>query len=242
MLSNLIEAGSKVELQAVERTKENGEPVKKTYQSQVYEILSDDRLEILMPMEQTKLILLPVDGEYDIVFYASNVPYQCFGRIIDRYKSNNVYLLLVELTSNLRKFQRRDYYRYSCALEMCARPLEEEEIKAVEEKGNYYLSPELPLKRSIIVDISGGGLRFMSSQKYEPERLIYCKYNLLIHGENKEYEIIGKILSANELENRPGTFEHRVQYVDMDVESREEIIKYIFEEERRQLKKERGEA
>ena len=66
----------------------------------------------------------------------------------------------MELTSNLRKYQRREYYRFSCALEMNSRKLEPEEVKAVD-RNQLYLVPGLPAKRSVIVDISGGGLRFV---------------------------------------------------------------------------------
>ena len=52
--------------------------------------------------------------------------------------------------------------------------------------------------------------------------------------------MIGKVLSVRELENRPGSWEHRVQYYDMDSNTREEIIKYIFEEERKSRRKERS--
>ena len=242
MLSKFITPGCKIELQAVNRVnEEDKQSTKKVYTSKVYDIISEDRMEIAMPMEQTNLILLPVDGEYDLVFYGNNNNlYQCFARIIDRYKSNNSYILVVEMTSNLRKFQRREYYRFSCALEMCARPLVEEEVKAVEQKEAYFLTPGLPLKRSVIVDISGGGLRFMSDQQYEPESLIYCNYHLVSEKENTECEIVGKILSAKEIENKKGTYEHRVQYVNMGAGEREKIIKYIFEEERKNLRREKG--
>lgn len=240
MLSKFIKVGDKIELQAVDKmNEESAEEKKKLYNSMVHDILSEDTLEITMPMEKTKLILLPVDSEYDLVFYGDSGLYQCFARIIDRYKSNNVYILVVELTSNLRKFQRREFYRFSCALEMCARNLQEEEVQALESRLPYALTPGLPLKQSVIVDISGGGLRFISTQKYEPDNLLYISYHLLKNGERKKYEVIGKVLSVRKLENRPGTWEHRVQYYDMDTATREEIIKYIFEEERKSRKKER---
>lgn len=234
MLSKFVEEGNKIELQNVEKDGEKqGEEKRRTYFSSVHEILSEDTLEITMPMENTKLILLPVDSEYNMIFYGESGLYQCFARIIDRYKSNNVYILVVELTSNLRKYQRREYYRFSCALEMAARNLEETEMQAIEQNIPYSLTPGLPLKQSVIVDISGGGLRFISSQSYEPGSLIYCSYHLLKGSERKKYEVIGKVLSVKELEKREGNFEHRVQYYDMDTETREEIIKYIFEEERK---------
>ena len=202
------------------------ESTAKVYQSRVLQILSEDTLEISMPMEQTRLILLPVDSEYDMIFFEENSLYQCFARIIDRYKSNNVYVLVMELTSNLRKYQRREYYRFSCALDVYKRQ-------------PYELQPGLPLKHSVIVDISGGGLRFVSTQRYEPGSLILCSYHLVKDGEQKKYEVVGKVLAVRELEKRKGTFEHRVQYYNLDVNTREEIIRFIFEEERKSRKKER---
>ena len=148
-----------------------------------------------------------------------------------------MYILVLELTSNLRKYQRREYYRFSCALEMEARDLLEEEKIAVEQD-DYHLIPGLPLKRSVIVDISGGGLRFVSTQKYEKDSLIYCTYYLMLNGQKKKYELVGKILSVKEVQGKAGIYEHRVQYVNLNVDEREEIIRYIFEEERKHRHKE----
>lgn len=240
MISKLLSPGDKISLRAVGRLRKDDNAEHKEYNSQIYDILSEDSLEITMPMEKTKLILLAVDSEYEFSFFCESGSYQCMGRIIDRYKTKNVYLLAVELTSNLRKFQRREYYRFSCALEMCSRSLIEDEIKAIEAKGENYLASELPLKRSIIVDISGGGLRFIADQQYEKDNLVYCNYYLVVDGENKEYSIVGKVLSSRPVENRPGLFEHRVKYVDIDIEKREEIIRFIFQEERKNRKKENG--
>ncbi len=211
----------------------------RVYHSEVNEIQSEDTIEIKMPMEKTKLILLPIDSEYDMVFYGSSGLFQCLGRIIDRYKSNNTYLLLVEMTSNLRKYQRREFYRLRCALEMHARALREDEIQTVESRMPYSLANDLPLKESVIVDISGGGLRFVSTHAFKQGSLLYCCYHLMNGGEHKKYEVISKVISCIELDNRPGTFEHRVQYYDIDPTEREEIIKYIFEEERKSRQKKR---
>lgn len=233
MLSKYVFAGDKVELQAVDRIQsEGGNGSKKVYTTKVYDVLSDDRLEIVMPMEKTKLILLPIDGEYEICFYTSIGLYQCFARIIDRYKSNNVYVLVFELTSNLRKHQRREYYRFSCVLDMKMRELKQEEIRAVE-ANQVFLVPGLPLRRSLIVDISGGGVRFISDHKYDEDSMVYCTYQLVNDGIAKDYDIVGKVLSVKEVPNRPGEYEHRVQYINLETDTREEIIKFIFEEERR---------
>lgn len=240
MLSKYVIPGNRIEIQAVERAKYIDDlEKKKVYQSQVYDILSEDRLEISMPLEKSKLILLPVNAEYDLYFYTPSGLFQCFATVIDRYKVDNNFILLMELTSNLRKFQRREFYRLSCALEMNSRPLEKEEVHAVEQKDNY-LVPGLPLKRSVIVDISGGGIRFVGNYAYEPDSLICCKYNLAGEGKVKEYTLISKILTVRELEDKPGVYEHRAQYINIDTAEREEIIRFIFEEERKYRKREKG--
>ncbi len=239
MIEKYIKPGQKVDLKAVRRSMQSADgKSEKMYNSKIFDVVSEDQIEILMPIEQTKLILLPVDGEYQLFFYTESGLYECVGRIIDRYKSNNVYILLVELETNLRKYQRREFYRYSCALDMDARTLFEEEID--KEGKEYKLVPGLPLKRSIIADISGGGLRFVSDYKYEKDSYIYCKYHLFVKGAPKDYEIVGKILDVKELEARPGEYEHRVQYVNLDVDEREEIIQFIFEEERKNRRKNSG--
>ena len=116
MLSKLIKIGTKLELESIRYAKDK-EQENKIYKSEVYDIISEERLEVTMPMESTKLILLPVDGEYDMTFYALNgTVYQCLGRVIDRYKSNNVYILVFELITNLRKFQL--LFLYSIAFEI----------------------------------------------------------------------------------------------------------------------------
>lgn len=232
MLSTLVKDGDKVELQSVEYSFSNDKPKAKTYSTKVYTVISDDKVELMMPMEKTKLILLPVDGEYNLCFYTESGLFQCYARIYDRYKSNNVYVVALELTSNLRKHQRREYYRFSCVIDMKARELKKEEAESLS-TNQPILVPGLPLRRSLICDISGGGMRFITDLLYEEDSYIYCYFPLKFGGTLKEYETVCKILSAKEVENRPGEYEHRAQYVNLDRDSREEIIKYIFEEERR---------
>lgn len=242
LLAKYVLPGCRVDIQAIDRSKRDREKLEehKSYQSQVIDVLSEDRIELAMPMEQTKLILLPVDGEYDLFFYSDNGLYQCYARVVDRYKNNGLYVLVLDLISNLRKHQRREYYRFSCALEMNSRALQEEEIALAGSNKDEILIPQLPLKSSVIVDISGGGLRFVANYAYEAQSLILCKYHLLIGGEDKEYNLVGKVLNVRELENRKGVFEHRVQYVNVNASEREEIIKYIFDEERKTLKNQKG--
>lgn len=238
ILSKYVAPGGEVELKAIDRERnpeENGQ--RKAHRSRLLKILTESRVEVAMPIADGKLILLPVDGEYDMYFYGDNVVYQCNARVTDRYRFNGQYVLVMDLTSNLRNYQRREYYRFSCALEIDSRQLGEEEIAIAAQEE---LLPALPLKSSVIVDISGGGLRFVAYYAYEVNSLILCKYHLQIEGREKEYRLVGKVLAVNELEKEPGVFDHRVQYVNVDPQDREEIIQYIFDEARKAHRKTGG--
>lgn len=71
MIEKFISPGDKLELRTTVRvTLPDGTEGIKTYRTSVYNILEDGKLELVMPMEQTKLILLPVGGEYDVCFYS----------------------------------------------------------------------------------------------------------------------------------------------------------------------------
>ena len=110
MLSKYVKLGDKLELETIDNSKgRNDLSEKKNYRSQVYDIVSEDQIKIAMPMEQGKVILLPVDGEYNICFYTQTGLYQCLARVIDRYKSDNIFVLVMELTTDIRKSQRREY-------------------------------------------------------------------------------------------------------------------------------------
>jgi len=241
LLEQYIQLGQRIDLESVTRIMADGEPqqLRKVYSSKVYEILSEEKIEILMPYEQRRVVLLPVDSEYSIYFYTENGMLECKARIVDRYKSNNVFILVMELLTNLRKYQRREFYRYNCVLELESRVLEEDEKALVGTPLQEFVQ-DLPLQKSVIVDISGGGLRFLSNENYKEGSLLFCRYQLEQKDNEKVYEVIGKVLSAKPASKRPGFYEYRIQYQHIDNKKREEIIQYIFEEERKNRKKEKG--
>lgn len=245
MLSKYVTPGDRIDIIGIHKGYEKAEQnrVKKSekvYQSQVFDILSEDKLEVVMPMEKAKLVLLTTGSEYELSFYTKNGLYQCYARVTDRYKTNNIYLLVMELVSNLSKHQRREFYRLNCAMNVFLRNMTEEEEQAVKENRTAY-DETIPMEKSIAVDISGGGLRCVGWKKYESDSHVYVRFLLNLQGKIKEYILAGVLLHVHEIEGRPGEYECRVKFENMKTKDREEIIRYIFDEERKCRKRERGE-
>ncbi len=237
MIEKFISPGDKVEMKStVNVVLPDGTKGIKTYKSSVYDILDEGRLEIVMPKDQTKLVLLPVDGEYDVCFYTHGGMYRADVRIIEIQKINGIYVLVTEMISNLHKYQRREYYRFNCIIEMMAREMTKKETD-IYAKGLVELLPQSDMIRGVIVDISGGGARFVSRQLFRESSMILMRFELPILDTEKSFLLVGRVIYSSEIVNRANEFENRVKFELIDSVTREKIIRYIFNEERKNRKK-----
>lgn len=243
MLSDHVIPGDKVDLTEVkseERISSFGVIERKNYSTRVYDIVSEDEIKVNMPFENGHIVLLEVGDDYDLCFYSGNGLYQCYARITDRYKSDNVYVLCMELTSPLRKFQRREYYRLNCILNMKCREVGEKEFAEIKENDVSIINTDLILEDGVIVDISGGGAKFISDKRFEKDTKILFMFNLNMNGKPTEYSVIGRIILSEPLEGREGEYRNHIQFINIKDKDREGIIRYIFEEERKIRRKASG--
>ena len=196
LLSKFIAPGARVELLAKEHVIRNDISEKKIYESKVVDVIGDDKLEILMPIEQTKLVLLPVNGEYNLHFFTSRGLFQCDAKVENRYKDGNLYLLEMKLTSSLQKYQRREFYRFPCVMDMEVRDLTADEKRRLDQEGEFIAEDDVTGNKAVILDISGGGLRFTSTTPFEPKTTVVCNYVLRREGGNRRLCVAGKLLSC----------------------------------------------
>ena len=238
MISKYINVGDRIDIEAIVRGTDTATE-KKMYKSQVFDFESEDRIKIAMPMEQGRLILLPVDEEYNLCFYTPNGLYQCIGRVADRYKSDNIFVLVMDLITDLRRYQRREYYRLNCVLDMKSTMINQQDVSSLSEKV-HFIDTDLTFDNGTMVDISGGGARFISRVKYPKDCNILFAFDLFVNDRLTSYKLLGKVLLSQEIEGRNGEYEHRIMFVNIMNDDRESIIKYIFEEERKIRRREKG--
>ena len=107
-------------------------------------------------------------------------------------------------------------------------------------KGLTFIVSEENMARGVIVDISGGGTRFVSRQKFEEGSIILMSFDLSIVDKERSFLLAAKVVYSGEIENRENEYENRVKFEFIDTMTREEIIKYIFDEERKNRKNGKG--
>lgn len=240
MIGKLISPGDKLEMKSVVNVLlPDGTEGVKTYKTSVYDILADGKIQIVMPTDKQKLVLLPVDGEYDVCFFSNGGMYKANVRIVDRQKINNTYIVVVEMITNLHKYQRREYYRFNCIIDMSVREMTKQE-SAEFKNGMSVLADDAEMEKAVIVDISGGGLRFVSRHRYQADSLLLMEFSLPILGEEKNFFVAAKVIYSEKIERRNEEYENRVKFEFMRNSTREEIIKYIFDAERKNRKNGKG--
>lgn len=236
MLQDIVSIGDKIEL--IKYTNQNGDPTKaKSYLSQLLDFQDQTHMCIAMPFENGRIIPLDVGSYYQMCFYTKGGLYQCLGVITDRYRSGNIFTLVVDMKSNLEKLQRRQYYRLECMIDMVYCSLQnEEEEKNYHEQGLF----QDRLIKATIIDISGGGCKANSTEEAEKNQKIYMRFPLLMDKGPITLELLGKIVYTSAIVNRSRAYEHRIEFVDIKEEERENIVRYVFDEERKRRRKEKG--
>ena len=171
--------------------------------------------------------------------------YRCIGQIVERYKKDNLYMLEVELKTQLERYQRREYYRYNCTIDVDFYVLNEEHktIESTEIIMQDLLDMDFTEERckGVIVDLSGGGMKFRSEVQLKAGDQILVLLRLINARMDKQYQILGEVIECTEIRvEKMRAYESRVQFSIKDNKIREEIIRYIFEEERRNRQKVNG--
>lgn len=236
MIERYLHPGDKVEIRFAQRmalTEDNAEQKYKIYLSKINQLLDEEQVEILMPIEQSRIALLPKNAVGIMVIYTSTGLYQCKVKIADRYKRDNAYLQVLELMSKIKRYQRREYYRYSCTVPIFSRCLTEEEKQSL-----IWDETQKGIEGSTL-DIGGGGVHYLVSEQMTSEEMVVCYLELEIRNTIKEIQALGKILSVKPVKDSK-MFEVRVQFEKISNEAREQIIQYIFEDERKRRKKNSG--
>lgn len=221
MINSAVELGDKIEVIRKTGVKIN----QHSFFSKIQEITADDLIVITAPIENGKIIPLEINWEYYLCIYTARGLYRCESEVVSRKREEHMFFATLKLKTKMQKYQRRQYYRLDCVLSFQYK--NEDQDKEEWSKG-------------VILDISGGGLRFTSNGQRIQQEQVVCHIQLNFEEEQKHIYVPGTIVDCNIIDFDAGIYETRVAFDDISNEIREMIIRFIFEEERKRRKKENG--
>lgn len=242
-----IEAGLPIDLAIMTKSQ-----MMLTLKSNVQQRVSDNCIQILMPIYNGKLLPLEKDLRLVVVYTIREVGRFEFEAIItDRSVENNIHLLALTQVTDVKKSQRRNYYRVpffeTIKISRMNKPLPDEvveklikEFEAQNEKYKHnkdiivvdppdiYHSSKIECR-----DISGGGLRGFSKEPLELFELVRGE----LHLEDFHVEFVGEVIRVSASFDSVFPYEIGVRFTEMDENSRTRLIGYIFKKQRNLMKK-----
>ena len=235
MLQDIVSVGDKIELYRYSN-KEKEPKYSRRYLSQLLDFKGLIEACIAMPIENGKIIPFSIGEKYRICYYTKLGLYQCLCEVIDRYKIDNIYIAVVEMKSELEKFQRRQYYRLTYLKEIRYRIDNSNE----HEETSMITMQDQTFETATMIDISGGGCKFNSNELIPKDTTLILSFYLELSKGITQFELLGKVVYSSEIQNRKKMYEHRIEFMDINESERENIVRFIFDEERRRRRKEKG--
>lgn len=210
----------------------------KKYGSQVLDFDGDRTAKIAMPISEGKVIPLEIDDDYNLCFFTNSGLYQCTAQIKKRYTENRMYVMDVIFLTPLKKFQRRKFYRLNCLFPIRYRIVPKEQFEKKNEAEQDNEKDEILWKEGTISDLSGGGIRFHGNVECKKEDLVEIVLPLSLQSGIVPLSLYMKVVSCVHFEGSRVAYETRGEFLNINEKERETVIKYVFEEQRRRMRKE----
>ena len=236
MADEIIKLGMRIEISDEFVTEEDRDS-KPLYISQVQNLFSNGDFEIDMPIYQRQLVLLHNGARYKFLFYGDKHNYEAIVVVKDRYKADNRYLVRVQLVTQPEKVQRREYYRCCTTIDVKYHDLAESEINSpqfdeiMDRYSGINLNPILT--QGVVLDISGGGMKMVTKYPNEVGSYKRIIFDLKMEEKTEHFNVCAQVLSCNPRPDTVSRYENRLKFIKLDSDSREKIIRFIFEEERK---------
>ena len=205
------------------------------FTSVIYDVGKNKSIDIAMPMQGS-----PVGERISMIFYcAGKTLYECIGVVSKRKKEEGLYKLEVKLVSELKKIQRREHYRLniSVPIEYYVWPFYEagsDDRKAVIDSFNF---PMPDWNEGMTIDISGGGIKFVSDRHLKKNEKVVVVLRAEETVLQRSYKFLCNIIECYKLPEPAVGFGNRAQFIGLNEDEQEELVKFIFDEERKRIQR-----
>ncbi len=251
MQKAIINIGDKIELTHV-KSAYRRKLSDRTYGSKLLDYDGFREAKVSMPIYEGKIVPLELDDEYDLCFFTSFGLFRCRAKVKKRFREGRMHVLLMEFLSLPKKYQRRKFFRLECMMEIRYREIsqdekvlydlvEADEIEDFEKQLYEKKMRELASRwnRALLTDISGGGVRFQCKDKVDPGTYIEVDIPLQTAATGAfKFRCMAKVVAIVDIKNGAYHSELRCEFDNIGREQRESVVKYVFEEQKRRLRKE----
>ncbi len=240
----VLKPGNKVDLRLLSQIEANQEKESQeeilVFKSQIYDLNDNGRIQMAIPMLGGEMIRFPAGAMLEALFYTNSAVYKGHMEVTSIVKDGNMPVLQGLIRNKLEKYQRRQYYRLDKMIDVSYSLTEQSEEDTGSQDGflatRYQEATEsVEIYQASTINISGGGMKLLTSSRLEKGQRVLLDFLLGPAGEREAYHVLGEVIESSPIEGVNAKFVTRVQFLSLSESKQEQIIKYIFNEERRQL-------
>ncbi len=236
-MEDIISIGNKVDMEIlIDGYPEQDEGKRRVLCCRIMDLPKAHIVRISMPFYEGRIVPLAVGDQYRMNFYADKGIFGSRFVVVGRLKEGNLFLADMEAQEPLQKIQRREFFRHDCRIPASYSMMSPEE--SFDASSDAQGQPEW--KKSVILDISGGGVRMASEHQVNADFLKQPRFPIVIDNMEQEICLLGRLVATYQNQNNKILYEQRVEFENLDDKEREKIIHFIFEEERKKISKEKG--
>jgi len=200
----------------------------KRYASMVEEIRADKTVLLQAPKLMGQSFQLSKRGRYSLLFQTEGGAsrYRFDASIVGYMDVSGYCMMIVKILNDGMKVQRREFYRIDCKLPV--------KFTTVDEN-NEHLDDQSDMQSGIVRNISGGGMAFTT--KHDMEEDVRLCLSMVLNGEH--LVAFGRVVEKKLCLYGDHRYQYNLQFHAMPDADQEIVIGFIFDEQRKVLRKNR---
>jgi c-di-GMP-binding flagellar brake protein YcgR len=207
------------------------------YQSTIQEI-DEDHIALGVPVKKQRQLFLQ-DGEtYSFRLPVDDALYSFKSKILGKKFNGHIPLYLMDWPEDVERSQRRQFFRFPCMMDLQYWVLPKEDSKNEDQLSKYkesdsFLSEQLESlglpQNAVIINISGGGLMFVSGRRLSVGEQLALSFRLESRSGSSDVLLKGKIRRVFVFHmGRIVRYRYGIEFFDIKERTRDEIIRFIF--------------
>lgn len=188
------------------------------YRTRIEEV-GERVLSVGAPFEKGEVVPLRVGTKVKLIFWDEVSAYSFVAKIMQRI-AVPIHLFVLELPDSILKVQRRNYVRVPVLYPITFQTVTREGLS-----DSY---------KGTMLDLSGGGLRFMTEEHVENRSLLYAQISL----PNGDLQAPVRVCRVEKVEDsKPQRYCVSVEFHEILERDRDRIIRFVFDIQRTMRKK-----
>lgn len=223
-----IAVGTRLEL---EMLGDNGKRIGNIQVSQLLEHQVDGTIVISAPISGTRLIYVPDGITIRLTFIDPVHGLLGFKAVVDsREYRGKVAVIVVRPDSEISKIQRRSHFRLDIVLDAAILP-------AADDDGTGDEAKKIAPLKAYTKNISGSGVCIISEKDFPKNTVLRMELGLT---DGTRISTKGIVVRSQEVEARKGrNYELGIHFTDISPKDQDRLIRYIFQQQRLILKKDK---